>query len=57
MAEMSSGDTDIRNAPANPAVKLTIHFEEGNTLIWNLQKPWDQRDLFLELGFLGAKYG
>ncbi|MEE8158002.1 MAG: hypothetical protein V3T78_01355 [Dehalococcoidia bacterium] len=53
---MSSGE-DIRNAPPNPAVKLTIHFEQGNTLIWNLEKPWDLVDLFMEIGLLGGKYG
>jgi len=53
---MSNGESDIRNAPPNPAVKLTIHFEQGNTLIWNLKKPWAQADLFMEIGLLGAKF-
>lgn len=57
MAKMSSGDMDVRDAPPNPAVKLTIHFEQGNTLIWLPEKPWDQGDFFMEIGLLGAKYG
>ena len=56
METMSNGDMDVRDAPPNPAVKLTILFEEGNGLVWKLEKPWDQGDLFMEIGLLGAKY-
>lgn len=40
----------------NPAVKVTILFEEGNGLVWKLENPWDQRTLFMEIGLLAAKY-
>lgn len=56
---MSNGDMNLRDArdpTVNPAVKITILFEEGNGLIWKLEKPWAQADLFMEIGLLGAKY-
>lgn len=40
----------------NPAVKVTILFEQGNGLVWKLEKPWDQAALFMEIGLLARKY-
>ena len=61
MEEMSSGESNIREASlpgpwTNPATKVSVLFEEGNSIVWTLEKPWQQRWLFLEIGLLAAKY-
>ncbi len=56
---MSNGESDIRDArdpTVNPAVKITILFEEGNGLVWKLEKPWTQAAMFTEIGMLAASY-
>lgn len=40
----------------NPATSITIQFEQGNQLIWNLSKPLSQVSLMEELGLIAARY-
>lgn len=40
----------------NPAVAVLFQFQDGPVLRWRLERPWQQLDVFTEIGFLGAKY-
>lgn len=40
----------------NPALSFTFHFQDGALMSWRFDKPWDQVDMFSEIGRLGAKY-